>query len=77
MRLRDAQLRVTEEGFALNTVTHTSKFADVADHVQVRYDAILKTNGGYMLDVAVTLDNRTTTHRVVVGEWGCLVGIAW
>ncbi|KAF5832272.1 hypothetical protein DUNSADRAFT_11915 [Dunaliella salina] len=34
---------------------------------EVRYDSIMKTNGGYMVDMAVNIDNRSTRHRVVVG----------
>jgi hypothetical protein len=35
---------------------------------QVRYKTMLKTKGGWLVDVAVTLDNRETVHRVIVGE---------
>ncbi len=35
---------------------------------QLRSSNVVQTRGGYMMDVVVTLDNRETQHRIIVGK---------
>jgi len=35
---------------------------------ELRFRNTYKTNGGYMIDAAVTFEDRETTHRVIIGR---------
>ncbi|GFH23933.1 uncharacterized protein HaLaN_21633 [Haematococcus lacustris] len=67
----EAALRAAQEAAATQTRLSKTVIDGEERTFQVRYRSTMKTAGGFMVDVAVTMDNRETHHRIIVGKYGC------
>ncbi|KAL6747058.1 hypothetical protein V8C86DRAFT_3034101 [Haematococcus lacustris] len=63
----EAALRAAQEAAATQTRLSKTVIDGEERTFQVRYRSTMKTAGGFMVDVAVTMDNRETNHRIIVG----------
>ncbi|KAJ9530933.1 hypothetical protein QJQ45_028774 [Haematococcus lacustris] len=69
----EAALRAAQEAAATQTRLSKTVIDGEERTFQVRYRSTMKTAGGFMVDVAVTMDNRETNHRIIVGKTLCVV----
>lgn len=53
-------------GLAPRPLTRAARAARA--QFELRFRNTYKTNGGYMIDAAVTFEDRETTHRVIIGR---------